>query len=271
MATQSEIQSYQEVIDGLSTVAFAQIKALLQQLDQSNPIAFRDALLATYPELLAPYMGAAADVAAQWYLELRAGSSVTSKFVPVLAQPAPREQLEAGLRYSLSPLFAPEKFLGSDILTLLAGFSQKMIANSGRETIVASAVADGSRVGYQRVPRAGCCAFCGLLAARGAVYRSSASAGGVVGRGVEASATAGKGGGQGKGLRARGAQNLGDGFHDMCRCVVTPVFRGAENDYLEYVAKHFDDIDSKAVREIGTEDGSLKSRLAAIRQLTGSK
>lgn len=282
MATRSEIQSYQQVIDGLSTVAFAQIKALLQSLDNPNPIVFRDALLATYPELMRPYMNSAAEVAAQWYTTLRTNAGISSTFT-VLPMVAPTEQLEAGLRYSLSPIFQPEKFIGSDVLSMLAGFSQKMISNAGRDTISSTAMGDPVRVGYARVPRAGCCAFCGLLASRGAVYNSAESAGGVTGRGVDASVTSGKRGGQGKGVKARGTRELQASYHDMCRCAVVPVFPGADNAYVEYTTKFFDEKYAEAIGEKlsdyskrnpdGPQFGSrdLKTTLANWRKENGTK
>ena len=269
MATQSEIEAYQTVIDGLSTVAYAQLKSLLQQLDNPNPIAFRDALLATYPELMRPFMSSASDVAAQWYTSLRLGAGVRSTYAPVIAF-LPDEQLEAGIRYALTPLFAPVGSFESDIFTRLAGFSQKMIANSGRDTVINSATYDAVRVGYQRVPRTGCCAFCGLLASRGAVYRSAASAGSTVGRGVDASLTAGKVGGQGQGLKARGNQQIGKAFHEHCRCVVAPVFVGGDNDYLKYSQQHFTKLYTQTG---GIVDGAtnLKATLSSWREEHGTK
>lgn len=242
MASLAEIEEYSRVIDSLSTVAYAQIKALLLSLDDPNPITFRDALLATYPEVMAPFFTAASEVAAAWYLKLRS-ESVSGVYRPTLAQAPPTEQLDATVRYSLSPLFVPEEpqFLGYTILALLAGSSQKLIANMGRDTISGSALKDPVRVGYARVPRLGCCAFCGMLASRGAVYRSASSAGSVQGRGVDASETAGKAGGQGRGLKARGAAEIGSGYHAHCRCVVVPVFPGGNNDYVEYTTAYFTD------------------------------
>lgn len=250
MATRAEVEEYQSAIDGLTTVAFAQVKALLQALDQPNPIAFRDALLATYPDLLAPYLASAGEVAAVWYSALRSGAGLSVPFVAQAASPAPVEQLESGVRYALSPLFRPQEFIGSDVLSLLAGFTQRMIADQGRSTVEGNAVRDSVRVGWARVPSPGCCAFCGLLASRGAVYRSEESAGGVVGRGVDAAATAGKRGGQGRGVRARGSASLGDGYHNFCRCTVVPVFRGLDdpdNELVRDTQKKYDAMYAEAV------------------------
>ena len=275
VATRSDVEAYQSVIDGLSAVAFAQVKALLQDVDNPNPIAFRDSVLAIYPELLQPYASAASEVAAEWYTTLRGNAGVTRPFSPILAPDIPTDQLDAGVRYSLTPLFRPQEFIGADVLSLLAGFTQKMIANQGRDTVTRSAVADPVRVGYARIPRTGCCAFCGLMASRGAVYRSEASAGGVVGRGVDPESTAGKRGGQGKGVRLRGAQAAGKKFHDHCRCVVAPQFVGGDNEYMKYTANTFTELYQQSVETVKNKDGfavtDLKSTLATWRAENGSK
>lgn len=254
MATRSEVDSYQSVIDGLSAVAFAQVKALLQSLDTPNPITFRDALLATYPELMAPFLSAAGDVAAQWYAELRANSGVAGAVAPFIAAVPVRGQLDAVVRYSLSPLFKSQEFIGSGILELLAGATQKLIANQGRDTIEGSTYRDRVRVGWARIPQAGCCSFCALLASRGPVYSSAEAAGIVLGRGVDASVTAGKRGGQGKGVKIRGTQGLGNRYHNHCRCVAAPVFIGGDNSYVKYTEEFY----TKQYTDLEAADGSIR-------------
>jgi len=271
VVTQSDIEEYSSAIDDITAVAFAQLKALLLSLDNPNPIVFRDALLATYPELLAPFTTAASEVAGVWYMTLRAGAGITTPFTPALFPQPAKEQLDAGVRYSLSPVFTPERFIGSDVLTMLAGFTQKMIANSGRDTITNSTALETRRTYYQRVPRAGCCAFCALLASRGAAYRSAEAAGVVQGRGVDAAETAGKVGGQGKGVKARGSQSIGDRYHDFCRCVVTPAFPGDESPYLAYVEKYFSDQYGNVAVENENNARDLKKTLANWRSEYGTK
>jgi len=274
VATQSEIDSYRTVIDGLSTVAFAQVKALLQSLDTQNPIEFRNALLLTYPEILSPFLTASGDVAATWYAELRSSAGLRGAVPTFVSARPPQVQLDAAVRYSLTPLFKPateqSEFIGSGILSLLAGSAQKLIANRGRDTVTGLALADSGRVGYARIPRSDACAFCGLMASRGAIYRSEASAGGVVGRGVSAQSTAGKRGGQGRGTKIRGVQSLGSSFHDLCRCVVAPRFSGADNDYMDYTAKTFTDLYTTTG---GIVDGrtDFKATLASWREEHGTK
>ena len=88
---------------------------------------------------------------------------------------------------------------------------------------------------YQRVPRVNCCAFCGMLATRGAVYTSAGSAGSVVGAGVPVTPDGEKRkrGGQGKGIKPRGSRRLGEDYHDNCYCTVTAVKDGEPLDVSE--------------------------------------
>lgn len=237
VATRSEIDSYQTVIDSLSTVAFGQLKTLMIGLDDPNPILYRDRLLAAYPDLVLPFTDAAGQVSAQWYLELRSEAGVKARFDPPSIPAPPQQQLEAGVRYALSPLFQPQRFIGSDALSLLAGFTQRMIANAGRETISASTAAETTRTYWQRVPRPGCCAFCGLMASRGAVYRSQDTA--------------------------------ESHYHDFCRCVAAPRFPDADNGYLDAVEQRFSD----QYKEVATEVGGsrdLKATLSEWRKEFGT-
>lgn len=264
MASEAEVQAYRATIDDLSVVAFAQVKQLLLTLDTPNPIEFRDALLATYPDLMEPFMGAASTVAAEWYRELRAKTPIRVPFTPKPAPAAPPEQLKAGLRYSLKPLFtptpSPAAFIGDQILSLLAGFSQLMLANSGRDTISLNAYEDPAPTGWARVPAPGCCSFCALMASRGAAYSSAEAASTVVGRGVSAESTAGTRGGQGKGVKVRGARSQGTAYHAHCRCVATPVFAGGDNDLVFGVADHF----TQMLADLEGADGSFRPQGEAL-------
>lgn len=234
MVAASDIAAFRTALDQLSVVSFAQIKALLGQVDDANPLLIRDRLLEAFPEVIAPYVTASGELSAAWYEDLRAGMVGGSYAASVTTQVAP-ERVDALVRYSLKPLFQGSS---STVLNLLAGGTQRIIANAARDTIIGNVMGDRVRVGYARIPRVGCCAFCSMLASRGAVYNSRESAGGVVGRGVDASVTAGKRGGQGKGVKARGERELGSNkYHDFCRCLPAPVFVG-DTFHKEVEEKH---------------------------------
>lgn len=243
MATATQISEHRSLNDQLTKLAFADIVSLLDAINSDNPLEFRNTLMDTLPDVLQPYVTASGELSAAWYQELRQEVS-DAVFVAEPVADISRPQVEALSRWAVSPLFGQSE---STVLSLLAGGAQRMIEAAARETIAYNAMQDEILVGYQRIPQLGCCAFCGLLASRGAVYRDSAEAGGVVGRGVDASVTAGKRGGQGKGVKTRGSQNLGDRFHDFCRCVVTPIFIGGDNAYATATRKQYDEMYSQAV------------------------
>lgn len=224
MLSSANILAYSSAIDGLSTLATRDVKSVLDSLEGSNPIEFRDALVAALPDVLDPYGNLAGEVAAQWYMELREASGVVEIFESDSLLSPDRERSEVLARWAVAPLFAQSD---STVLSLLSGGVQRLISGVGRDTIQDNILRDPVRVGYSRIPRPGCCSFCGMLASRGAVYASAESAGGVVGRGVSAASTAGKVGGQGKGVKARGSLAVGSTkYHDHCHCVAAPVFVG---------------------------------------------
>ncbi|MFE3572387.1 hypothetical protein ACFXON_23480, partial [Bacillus subtilis] len=98
-----------------------------------------------------------------------------------------------------------------------------------------------------RHARADACAFCALMASRGAVYTSEAAAERVVGRGKEMSLADRRARAAGHsrvnghtaagGKRTRGTQALGDRYHDFCNCVAVEVRPGEEYDPPDYVRK----------------------------------
>jgi hypothetical protein len=276
VVSRADVAAYSAAIDDLSTVAFAQVKALLESLSNPSPVAFRDALLRTYPELMRPYMGAAADISAQWYSALRIRAGVPGSYMPVKPLMPPVEQFDALVRYSLKPLFTPTgETASATVFDLIGPATQKLIANQGRDTISGSAFGDPVRTGYARIPRSGCCSFCALLASRGAVYRSAASAGGVVGRGVDAAVTAGKVGGQGQGVKIRGSQDVGKKFHNLCRCVVVPAFPSGDNSLITDTRNKYTDLYRQTGGVVKNKDGymvtDLNATLASWREEHGAK
>ena len=124
---------------------------------------------------------------------------------------------------------------------LFRSAASRLLTERVNDTMIGNMEADvKTRWRYQRVPRVNCCAFCGMLASRGAVYTSAGSAGSVVGAGVPVTPDGEKRkrGGQGKGIKPRGSRRLGEDYHDNCYCAVTAVKDGepldvSENDILK--------------------------------------
>jgi len=90
----------------------------------------------------------------------------------------------------------------------VAGSASRLTLDGGRRTIREAVQSDPVAIGWQRVTDGNPCAFCAMLASRGAVYLSERSATEIVGRSG----------------RPRGARQIGESFHDNCGCGVEPVF-----------------------------------------------
>ncbi|MEU3690540.1 hypothetical protein [Streptomyces narbonensis] len=89
-----------------------------------------------------------------------------------------------------------------NIATGVQGEAQKAVSDGGREAIVGATQLDPRALRWMRVPEAGACGFCVMVASRGAVYASANSAGGI----------------------------KGGEFHPNCRCEVVPIFSNKYED-----------------------------------------
>lgn len=119
------------------------------------------------------------------------------------------------------------------------------VVDAGRELTEAAIHDDETALGYARMPSAGACAFCLLLASRGAVYSKTT---------VLTTTSRSKRRGSGK------------SFHEGCNCAMFPIF-SRDQDLPDRIA-HAEDLYTKA--SAGNPDGT-KSILAEMRKLGGVK
>lgn len=170
-------------------------------------------------QLVDSYGQAAAALAAEAYDAQRADADVTGRFVPELAGPPPREQVEATLRWATKDIWPraaddpraayalPQATRVATAERTTAGAVERLVLNVGRETTRQAVRADREAVGFARAAALGACAFCKLMASRGMIYKSAGAAG-------------------------RDANDLfaGDAsvakYHNDCRCQIISVFRG---------------------------------------------
>lgn len=144
---------------------------------QGSPILVKNALLEFFPELVAAYGDTAALLAADFYDELRDVPPSAKRFTALLSDPVDSDQAQAAARWALGPLFAAEPD-PVQVLANLSGVAQRLVLQSGRDTIARSSFLDPVRTAFARVPTGTkTCRFCIMLASRGAIYASSASAG----------------------------------------------------------------------------------------------
>lgn len=225
MIPYSAVRGYSQLLGQLTTAALVDLRSLMGSVDGLSPARQRNVIVEAFPEVFDPYAVASSQVSASFYEEVRDMSEAPGRFAAETL-----ESVDAGRWYALAGFgTAPAVFeQGGAMLaySLLSGGLTSVLSEAAADTIAGNASLDPSPVGYQRVPSPGCCAFCGMLASRGAAYSSREAAGTVVGRGVPVEKTRGRRGGQGGGIRPRGSRQLGQEFHDHCKCRAVPVHAG---------------------------------------------
>lgn len=218
----SATQSYSLLRAALSDAALVDLDRLMRAVAGESPAVQREAMMDLLPVLGSQYASATGEVAAVFSGELMELQEVK--------RPVASETLElppAQSWYALAGFGTSDRVMerGGMLLaySLIAGGLTKRLTEFAADTMIGNAGIQGTPMRAQRVPKTGCCAFCGMLASRGAVY-SEESGLKVGGRGVPIGEGRGRGSkGRGRGVKTRGSQAIGEKFHDHCRCEVVVV------------------------------------------------
>lgn len=126
----------------------------------SADVALHDLL----PAIIREYGQAGAAMAADWYDDQREKADKPGRFTAI-----PIEADDRGA-HALVGWALTEANDDAALQTLILGGVQRRIADHVRYTIAGSSVADPAARGWQRVTDGNACAFCSMLAGRGAVY-----------------------------------------------------------------------------------------------------
>lgn len=189
--------------------------------------------MAAVRALVDQYGAASSTLAADYYDAERVAARVTGRFTVPLLDPPPDDQVDNSLRWSTKDIWERDP---DDPATTEAqrepldvrldqaakkaeAVTQKLVTDQGRGTVQEAVRRDRLATAWARSAALGACAFCKLLATRGAVYKQDTAD-----------------------FRA----------HDNCNCGIVPVFRGQlfelsdharewERLYREYAAPHSGD------------------------------
>lgn len=276
----SLVRGYDTTLTQLSTAALGDLRRLMDSLSDVDPSRAQAVLQEAFPEVFNPYAAASSAVSASFYEEVRDYVEVKGRFDAETLDSVDPSRYGALVGWGARPSVFER---GGQALaySLLSGGLTQILTEMSADTIVGNAALDPAPVGYQRVPRPGCCSFCGMLASRGAAYSSEGAAGGVVGRGLEVPKVKRRGG-QAKGIRARGARSLGERFHDDCKCRAVPVNQGnavqMQSDadkYLEAYADARNEVSgvrkAEGYQGYGDQATSQKMILAKMREQLSTK
>ena len=153
----------QFLLDQVGRLADADLARLWQQAGQLADVDFFTFVVEAFPDVVDPYHQAAAQLAANWFEE----SLPASPYVARLVDPLPVDRLAASAQWALGGD-------GQVGLARLQGSLQRAVFDGARDTTLLNVAATGS--GWARYASANACAFCRLLATRGAAYRSENTA-----------------------------------------------------------------------------------------------
>lgn len=265
----SVTQSYSLLRGRLSDAALVELDKLMRPFASESPTVQREALMDLLPLLGSQYASATGEVAAVFSGELMELQEVRKPVAPETLELPPVQSWHALVGFGASDRVFER---GGMMLaySLLAGGLTKRLTEFAADTMIGNASIQSVSTSAARVPKAGCCAFCGMLASRGAVY-STESAGVVGGRGIPVGQGKGKGSkGRGRGIKTRGSRAIGESFHDHCRCEVVALTAGNEaqlqadaDRYYESYRESADKVNAGYTRKVTTtklDDGRLKNK-----------
>ena len=173
-APAAEYRAAQATLTSALAVQVAHAWAAL--LDTSRLRASIPVLAAAAAALVARYGQVSAMLAAQYYEAARLDAGVAGRFSPVPADPADLDAVTEVVKWATRDLWTPEPDVAPARAAAVAA-TEKLVLDAGRDTITGAVLADRKARGWARVTQPGACYFCVMLATRGAVYKTEATAG----------------------------------------------------------------------------------------------
>lgn len=249
MATQTEVREHKQAVADLVDIALQELRDFWRSLGVDDPREIARLVREFAPELATSVALGTSALTADWYEDLRSEAAVAAAFAATALDAPPVDDVQDSLGYVLAPLFTavvePE-VAPAETFDRLALLVEEVITSADRQTVEANVAADPAGPRYARHASANACTFCRMLATRGADYRTEESATRVVLQ------------------RRRNTRELGEKFHDNCRCVAVPVWGSKAYEEAPYVADWRDAYYS-AVGELGGASDT-KAILAHMRE-----
>lgn len=151
------------LLSELVRLATLDLSAMWRNASSQSSIDFPLYVAEAYPEVVDPYVAAAAMMSASWFEE----SDPSSNYIAVTAPLPEREQLSSNAVWAL-------KSLGDQGLSNLEGSLNRAVFDGARESTRLNVEATESRWAVHARPSA--CPWCKMMVTRGAVYLSAATA-----------------------------------------------------------------------------------------------
>lgn len=219
-------------VSGLTALAVRDLMDIWPELSLEDLARLEAQLIDLLPLIGDEYANAVAVTGADWYEDLRA-EYVGGAYSARLGKMPEEGQYRALAGFALQPLYeSPDS--AQKALSRAAGGLTRLIRQSGRETIIENVLEDPRATRWARAASAGACAFCAMLATRGAAYTSEESA--------------------------------SFSAHDWCNCEAVPVFEGTDVERPSFYSDYEDAYD-KAAAAVRREKGSVTDYRAVLSEM----
>lgn len=232
MTSQADFDIFVESQRGVRRLALRDLEAWWTTVEHLSPSEIKAAAEEVVPLIAQAYGEVSATAAADFYEASRADSVARGRFSASLAPNGAARQAAGQVGWGSAPLF------DGDAVTSLSRLSSVVDAaalQSGRDTVIFNSNRDPSSPRWARVPVGKTCAFCIMVASRGAVYRS--------------------------------AETAGREFHAKCDCEPVPSWDHGKDLPPSYDEGELYGLYDRARADAGT--GDPKEIIAAVRRLDG--
>lgn len=241
-------------LNHVNELAMRDLIPLVRTAQQMEPWAGREYLTDALAALVGTYGSDASALTAIWWDEIMADDT----YVAETAEMPPVDQLRTEVAWGTT---IPETSR-DDVLSRMARLTQKHIFGAHRNTVQLNAL--NTKTGYARYAMPNACAFCRILASRGAVYGSQDAALYVGASAMRKHYSDGRDRGYRlKKGRVRGTQKAGDKYHDHCRCIVAPLTRNVDPNFPDYVDKFAEEY-QQAVEQVNKDNPGTTASLSMI-------
>lgn len=124
---------------------------------------------AVFVALVQEFGSASISLNSDYYEDVREDAGVSGSFRTPTIEPAGADEIAT----SLAATLAPDPVVAQ---SNVEGLADLLVTSAGKDVLIAAIMGDGKAKKWARVTSAGACAFCRMLATKGAVYKSDASA-----------------------------------------------------------------------------------------------
>lgn len=173
MTSQADFDRFVESQRGVRRLVLRDLAAWFAEVEHLSPSAAKVEARKFLPLLARTYGEVSAVAAADFYEASRADSIARGRFTAVMSVSDAASYARSQLGWATSPLFSGDHAGALGRMSIVA---DKAALQQGRSTIIHNANRDPAKPRWARVPVGKTCAFCVMLASRGAVYRSADSA-----------------------------------------------------------------------------------------------